>query len=192
MQNYILKAITALAWVVMLGIVMLAGSAGAVKISPTLHMDTYTDASNENQSFGTNDALWVTSENGQPIRIGYLTFAGMTALPQQISSGNLKMNVKEVARPGKVSIYLLNHAAMDTITWRDQPEHNPEAMGTLDIQGIGWQTWEATDFVKKVAAECSEGCPFSVVLIADDDASIAFASMDSSENEKAVLQYEAT
>jgi hypothetical protein len=45
--------------------------------------------------------------------------------------------------------------------------------------------------VKKAAVECSEGCPFSVVLVADEDASISFASQEGSEEEKAVLQYEA-
>jgi hypothetical protein len=45
--------------------------------------------------------------------------------------------------------------------------------------------------VKKAAVKCSEFCPFSVVLVAEDDASIAFTSMDGSAEEKAVLQYEA-
>ncbi len=187
MKNYLLKAIIALACVT-----LLAGSAGAAEISPALHMDTYTDAANENQSFGIDDTLWVASENGQPIRIAYLTFGGMTALPQQISSGSLKMYAKEVERPGKVSIYLLNHAAMDTITWADQPGYKPEPLGALDIQGTGWQTWDTTAFVKKAAGECSEGCPFSVVLVADDDTSIGFTSMEGSAEEKAVLQYEAS
>jgi hypothetical protein len=106
----------------------------------------------------------------------------MIMLPQQISSASLKMYVKEVERPGKVSLYLYDQAAMDTITWADQTEHDPEAVGTLDIQEQerGWQTWDATAFVKKAAAECSEGCPFSVVLVADDIASIEFASLGSS------------
>ncbi|MDD1753333.1 MAG: DNRLRE domain-containing protein [Methanotrichaceae archaeon] len=187
MKNYLLKAITALACVT-----LLAGLAGAAEISPALQMDTYTDAGIEEQSFGTDDTLWVASENGQPTRIAYLTFGGMTALPQQISSGRLKVYVKEVERPGKVSIHLYNQAAMDIITWADQPDFDPEALGTLDIRGMGWQTWDATAFVKKAAAECSEGCPFSVVLVADDDVSIAFTSMEGSANEEAVLQYEAS
>ena len=91
-----------------------------------------------------------------------------------------------------MSLHLYNQAAMDIITWTDQPDFDPEALGTLDIQGTGWQTWDATAFVKKAAEECSEGCPFSVVLVADDDASIAFTSMEGSANEEAVLQYEAS
>jgi len=170
----------------------LIGTAGAGKFAPALQMDTYTDAGNKEQSFGPEDTLWVSSQNGQPEKIAYLAFAGMTTLPQQISTGSLKMYVKEVERPGKVSIHLYNQAAMDIITWADQPEYDPEVLGTLDIQGPGWQTWDATAFVKKAAVECSEGCPFSVVLVAEGDASISFTSMEGSADEKPVLQYEAS
>jgi len=187
MKDYAIKAIIALACVA-----VLVGCAGAAKISPALLTDTYTDAENEDKSFGEDSALWVASENGQPMRIAYLSFAGMTTLPQQISSASLKMCVKEVERAGKVSIHLYNQAAMDIITWADQPEYDPEVVGTLDIQGPGLQTWDATAFVKKAAVECSEGCPFSVVLVAEGDASISFASLEGSAEEKPVLQYEAS
>ena len=187
MRTCIMKAILALAC-----IVVMAGTAGAGKFSPALKMDTYTDGGRPNESFGSEDALWVTSEDGKPMRIAYLTFEGMIKLPQQISSGSLKMYVKEVERPGKVSLYLYDQAAMDIITWADQPDHDPVAVGTLDIEGSGWQTWDATEFVKKAASECSEGCPFSVVLVADDNASIEFASLQSSPDEKPALEYEAS
>jgi hypothetical protein len=170
----------------------LIGIAGAGKFAPALQMDTYTDAGNKEQSFGSENTLWVSSQNGQPEKIAYLAFAGMTTLPQQISSGSLKMYVKEIERPGKVSIYLYNQAAMDIITWADQPEYDPGVVGNLEIQETGWQTWDATDFVKKAALECSEGCPFSVILVAEGDASISFASLEGSGEEKAVLVYEAS
>jgi len=47
----------------------------------------------------------------------------MTTLPQQISSASLMIYVKEVERPGKVSLHLYNQAAMDIIAWADQPEY---------------------------------------------------------------------
>ena len=100
-----------------------------------LQMDTYTDASRVDESFGSEGTLWVTSENGKPLRIAYLTFEGMIKLPQQISSASPKIYVKEVERPGKVSLYLYDQAAMDIITWADQPEHDPVAVGTLE--GLG-------------------------------------------------------
>ena len=187
MRYYAIRAIIALAC-----IFFLAGCAGAVKVSPALHTDTYTDADNENQSFGEKSVLWVSSHKGEPVRMAYLTFAGMTKLPEQISSASLKIYVKEVERPGAVTLYLYDSAVMDIITWADQPGYDSQALGSIDIQDTGWQSWDATDFVKKTAAECSEGCPFSVVLVADEDASISFASQEGSEEEKAVLQYEAS
>ena len=95
---------------------ILIGTAWAGEFSPALQMDTYTDTGNKEQSFGPEDTLWVSSQNGQPEKIAYLAFAGMTKLPQQISSGSLKMYAKEVERPGKVSIHLYNQAAMDIIS----------------------------------------------------------------------------
>ncbi|OPY53686.1 MAG: hypothetical protein A4E49_01317 [Methanosaeta sp. PtaU1.Bin112] len=181
-----------LAIIVMACIALLSGSAGAAKISPALLTDTYTDAEKEDQSFGEESILWVSSQSGKPVRVAYLSFAGMTTLPQQISSASLKMYVKEVERPGKVSLYLYDNAAMDTITWMDQPEYGREALGSLDIQETGWQSWDATDFMKKAAEECSEGCPFSLVLVAEGDASISFASLEGSAEEKATLVYEAS
>jgi hypothetical protein len=100
---------------------------------------------NKEQSFGSEDTLWVSSQNRQPEKIAYLAFAGMTTLPQQISSSNLKMYVNEVERPGKVSIHLYNQADMGIITLgQDQPEYDPEALITLDIQEPGWpdQGWQ--------------------------------------------------
>ena len=187
MKDYAIMAIIALAC-----IAVLAGCAGAAKISPALQTDTYTDAEDEETSFGEDSINWVASEKGQPVRIAYLSFAGMTTLSQQISSANLKMYAQKVERPGKVSLHLYDQAAMDIITWADQPEYDPEILGTLDIQEPGWQIWDATAFVKRAALECSEGCPFSVVLVAEGDASIGFASIEGSPDEKAVLQYESS
>ena len=187
MRDYAILAVIVLAC-----ITLPAGCAGAVKISPALLTDTYTDAQNEDQSFGEESILWASSQSGEPARIAYLSFAGMTALPQQISSASLMIYVKEVERPGRVSLHLYNQAAMDIITWADQPEYDEEVLGTLEIQEPGWQTWDAAALVKKAAVECSEGCPFSVVLVAEDDASISFASLEGSEDEIAGLQYEAS
>ncbi|MGB7544235.1 MAG: DNRLRE domain-containing protein [Methanothrix sp.] len=187
MRYYAMKAMIALA-----SIALLTGCAGAVKISPALQMDTYTDAENKNQSFGEEATLWVASQSEDPVKIAYLSFAGMTSLPQQVKSASLKMYVKEIEHPGRVSLYLYDNAAMDTITWSDQPEYDTEALESLDIQETGWQTWDATNFMKKAAEECSEGCPFSVVLVAEGDASISFASLEGSAEEKAVLEYEAS
>jgi len=91
-----------------------------------------------------------------------------------------------------VTLYLYDNAAMNTVTWADQPEYDSQALGSIEIQETGWQTWDATDFVKKAALECSEGCPFSVILVAEGDASIGFASLEGPAEEKAALEYEAS
>ncbi len=187
MRYHVTKAMIVLAC-----IAMLAGCADAAKISPALQMDTYTDSENANLSFGEESAIWAASQSGEPVKIAYLSFAGMTTLPQQVISASLKVYAKEVKRPGKVNLYLHDNAAMDTVTWSDQPEYGEEALGALDIQETGWQTLDATNFMKKAAEECSEGCPFSVVLVAEGDASISFTSMEGSAEEKAVLHYEAS
>ncbi len=187
MRNHAMLAIIALAC-----IALLAGCAGAAKISPALLTDTYTDAAKEDQSFGEESILWTSSQSGEPVRVAYLSFAGMTTLPQQVIFATLKMYAKEIEKPGKVSLYFYDNAAMDTITWSDQPEYDTEVLGRLDIQEKGWQTWDATAFMKKAAEECSEGCPFSLVLVAEGDASISFASLEGFGEEKAVLVYEAS
>lgn len=188
MKTCIIRAILAMAC-----IAVMASTAGAGKFSPALQMDTYTDASRANESFGSKDNLWVTSESGNPVRIAYLTFAGINTPPEQISSGSLKIYVKEVERPGKVNLYLYDHVVMNTVTWADRPaEYGPDIVGTLDIQGPGWQTWDVTTFVEKAAVECSRGCPFSVVLVGEGNVSIGIASMESTPTEKLVLQYEAS
>jgi len=89
MRDYAILAIIVLAC-----IALPAGCAGAVKISPALLTDTYTDAKNEDQSFGEESVLGVASEKGQPVKIAYLSFAGMTTLPQQISSASLMIYVR--------------------------------------------------------------------------------------------------
>lgn len=187
MKTRIVKAALAMAC-----IAVLVNAAAADKFYPALRMDTYTDAGHMNGSFGSEETLWVTSENGQPKQIAYMTFAGITKLPPQINTGTLSVYATEVERPGKVSIYLYDQTARDIITWADQPEYESKALGSLDIQGPGWQTWNATAFVKKAAVKCSAGCPFSLVLVADNEASIGFASMEYTADEKPALSYEAS
>jgi len=50
------------AMIVLACIAMLAGSAGGVKISPALQMDTFTDAENADQSFGEDSVIWAASQ----------------------------------------------------------------------------------------------------------------------------------
>ncbi|HSD56740.1 MAG TPA: DNRLRE domain-containing protein, partial [Methanotrichaceae archaeon] len=140
------------------------------------------------ESFGSERVLWATSDKGTHIRVAYLTFSGMTTLPNQIDSASLDIYVRSMEQPGEVSIHLLDRPVMSYMTWEDREEYDEENLATLNIEGTGWQTFDAAALVKKAAMECSEGCPFTVVLVAEGDASIGFASVDSVEN-KARLEY---
>lgn len=174
----------------MIFIAAIASIACAGTFSPSLQVDTYTDASHTNESFGDKDTLWIASEKGSPVRIAYLTFTGMNVPPEMIDSGSLKIYVKEVERPGKVSLYLFDKAVLDTATWADKPEPGTGAVGALDIQSSGWQTCDATVLVRNAAVECSQACPFSIALVGEGDVSIAIASVESTPAAKAALQYE--
>jgi len=187
MANGILKARSI--W--MLGLVILAVLAGIVaagRFSPMPLDDTYVDAGKAAESFGTEKVLWVTSNKGMPVRVAYLTFSGMTTFPSQIDSASLDIYVRNVEQPGEVSLHLLDRPIMSYMAWEDREEYDEERLATLNIEGTGWHTFDAAALVKKAALECSEGCPFTVVLVAEGSASIGFASIDSAEN-KAKMEY---
>lgn len=172
-------------------IVLLAGMAAAGTFSPALVVDTYMDSEEEDEPFANDEILWVTSEDGAPVRITFLTFREMIMLSEQIESGELRMYVFEVDSPGEVSLHFYDMAVLETETWSDLPSYDEEPLATIEIEEVGWATWDATSLVKKAATECSEGCPFTVVLVAEGDSSIGFASMEGSEDEMAVLEYTA-
>ena len=170
-------------------VVMLAGIAAAGTFSPPLVLDTYMDADEEDEAFADGDPLWATSDDGDPVRITFLVFKEMVMLADQIESGELKVRVTEVETPGEVTLYFYDLAVLDSETWADLPLYDEEPLFTIEIEAEGWASWDATSLVKKAAEECSEGCPFTAVLVAEGDASIGFASMEGSEDDKAVLEY---
>lgn len=170
-------------------IFLLAGMAAAGTISPELVVDTYMDAEEEDETFSDEEILWATSEDGDPVRITFLTFREMAMLADQIESGELRMYVAEVDSPGEVTLYFYDMAVLETETWADLPSYDEEPLATIEIEEEGWAAWDATSLVKKAAEECSEGCPFTAVLVAEGDASIGFASVEGSEEDKAVLEY---
>jgi hypothetical protein len=170
-------------------IVLLAGIGAAATFSPALVVDTYMDASEEDETFAEAETLWAASESGEPVRIAFLVYSEMVKLAMEIESGELRAYVTEVGRPGEVTLYFYDMAVLETETWRDMPRYDEEPLATLNIQETGWATWDATALVKKAAEECSEGCPFTVVLVAEGDASIGFASMEGSSDRKAVIEY---
>lgn len=170
-------------------IVFLAGIAAAATFSPALVVDTYMDASQEDETFAGAETLWATSEGGEPVRIAFLVYSEMVKLAMEIEAGELRAYVTDVERPGEVSLHFYDMAVLETETWRDMPLYDDEPLATRNIQETGWATWDATSLLKKAAEECSEGCPFTVVLVAEGDASIGFISMEGSSDRKAVIEY---
>lgn len=170
-------------------IVLLAGIAAAATFSPALVVDTYIDASEEDETFAGAETLWATSEGGEPVRIAFLVYSEMVKLSMEIEAGELRAYVTEVERPGEVTLHFYDMAVLETETWRDMPRYDDEPLATLNIQEMGWATWDATTLLKKAADECSEGCPFTVVLVAEGDASIGFISMEGSGERMAAIEY---
>ncbi|MGB3943506.1 MAG: hypothetical protein WBK88_01785 [Methanothrix sp.] len=170
-------------------IVLLAGIAAAATFSPALVVDTYMDASEEDETFAEAETLWASSDGGEPVRIAFLVYSEMVKLAMEIESGELRAYVTEVERPGAVTLRFYDMAVLETETWRDMPRYDDEPLATLNIQETGWATWDATALLKKAADECAEGCPFTVVLVAEGDASIGFGSMEGSSDKKAVIEY---
>ena len=58
----------------------------------------------------------------------------------------------------------------------------------MDIDEEGWYDFDATEIVKKAIVECPS-CPFSIVIVSEGDASVAFSSKEGSDNDKAVLKF---
>jgi hypothetical protein len=170
-------------------IVLLAGIAAAATFSPALVGDTYMDASEEDETFAGAETLRASSDGGEPVRIAFLVYSEMVKLAMEIEAGELRAYVTEVERPGEVTLYFYDMAVLETETWRDMPRYDDEPLATLNIRETGWAIWDATALLKKAADECSEGCPFTVVLVAEGDASIGFISMEGSSDKKAVIEY---
>lgn len=178
-------------------LVLLAGSAGSAaagSFTAKMDVDTYVDEESANQTFADSEMLWAASEDGTPSKIVYLSIVNLFGSqsifkPEQITSATLTMDAAEVETPGKVTAYFLHGETLDTTTWYDKKEYDETVSSpAVEIEEAGSYTWDVTDIVKKAVETCTEGCPYSIVLVAEDDASVAFASSESSGSEP-VLEY---
>ena len=163
------------------------GSAGFV---PKLIGDAYVDEGAEDDNFGEEDTLWVSSEDGEPVMVTWLNFMNIGGKSSgDIESATLEIYVSDVEASGEVSVFFSKeHVFEDTLTWSDELEYDDEAVDTLEIDVVGWYTFDATEIVKMAMDQC-QSCPFSVVLMADDDATIGFTSKEGSEENKPVLEF---
>lgn len=175
---------------------LMVGAAAAASWSSekVLMGDAYIDKYAEDDNFGTEEILWVSSEGDEPVRESWLYFdtnsikeaLGIDS-SDEVASATLKIYAKEVEAPGEVELHFYYEGFFEeTVVWDGKPEYDDEVDGVEEIDDDGWYEFDATSIVKKAIDECPD-CPFSVVLVAADDASIGFASKEDSDGNVPVL-----
>jgi hypothetical protein len=185
-------------WYIILGLIALTGAAYAVAVTAPLTEDTFVSQASPEMSFSENDTLWAISESGKPISEVYLSFennlhsSGISSR-ENVKSADLKLYVTQVKSPGKITAYLVHGATLSTTNWNNRIDYDNEVNATISIDKEGEYMLDATSLIGRAAVTCEGTCPYSIVLIPEGDASIGFASMESSDKEKMPsLAYTAT
>ncbi len=174
---------------------LLAATAVAGSFTVEMDVETYVDANNANQSFADSDLLWAVSQGNEPEKLVYLSVINMFGSqgifnPEQIASATLTLDAAKVDNPGKVRAYYKHGETLDTTTWYDKADYDSDVSSpSLDIEKDGNYTLDVTSLVKKAVETCAEGCGYSIVIVAEDDASVGFTSERASGNGP-VLKYE--
>lgn len=167
---------------------LLAATAVAGSFTAKMDVETYVDANAANQSFEDSDLLWAASQGNEPEKVVYLGINNIFGAqgifnPDQIASATLALDVARVDNPGKVRAYFLHEATLDTMTWYDKLDYSSDASSSpVDIVNVGSYSIDVTSLIKKAVESCTEGCPYSIVIVAEDDASVGFASSGASGN----------
>jgi argininosuccinate synthase len=168
-------------------VLLAAGSASAGKFTVEMPLDTYIDAENASESYSEDETLWATSVEGEPLRMIYLNFnnnfgnVGVFS-PDQIESAELKIYASDVEVPGEMAVYFSEGSIID-IDWDNKLEYETNESVSLEIDGEGEYSVDVTPLVKRAREACPEDCGYSLVLVAEGDASVGFASSESSEDE---------
>lgn len=174
---------------------LLTAIAAAGSFTADMDVDTYMDAENVSQSFSESDLLWVASQGGEPAKEVYLSIInhlGSQGIfdPEQIESATLTIEAVHVDRPGEIVAYFLHGETLDGVTWSDKDDYDDSVSSEpVDITEEKSYSIDVTDIIKGAIEACADGCPYSVVLVAKDNASVAFASSESSDGEKPTLKY---
>lgn len=173
----------------------LVATAAAGSFTAEMDVDTYVDANNASQSYADSDLLWAASQGGEPSKEVYLSFINLLGSqgifkPDMIDSATLTVEAAQVDNPGKVIAYFLHGATLDTATWSDKLDYDANASSApVEMDQAGSYTFDVTDIIKKAVETCTEGCGYSIVLVAEDGASVAFYSSESSKAEQPTLKY---
>jgi hypothetical protein len=190
-----LEVLVLKSWYIILGLIALSGAAYAVAVTAPMTEDTFVSQASPEASFSENDTLWATSEGGKPISEVYLGFknnfntTGVIS-PNSVESAALKLYAAQVKMPGKIAAYFVHDATLSTANWNNKVDYDQEANATISIDKVGEYALDVTSLIKRAVATCESGCPYSIVLIPQGNASIGFASMESSDEDKmASLEY---
>jgi hypothetical protein len=172
---------------------LMAAAAGSFKAE--MDVDTYVDANNSSQSFADSDLLWAASQNGNSTKQVYLSVINIFGSqgifkPEQIASATLTLDASQVDKPGKITAYFLRGETLDTTTWDDKTDYNADvSSSSVNVDKEGSYTWDITPIVKKAVETCTEGCGYSVVLVAENNSSVAFTSSEASKENMPTLEY---
>lgn len=170
--------------------ILMVGAVAAMSWSSekVLIGDSYIDKDAEDENFGTEEILWASSEADEPVKEAWLYFetddireALAIESADEVASATLKIYAKDVEAEGKVELHFYNEGFYeDTIVWEGKPDYDEEVDAVIEVSEEGWYEFDATSIVKKAIEECTT-CPFSMVMVAEGDASIGFASKEDSD-----------
>jgi hypothetical protein len=170
-----------------------ASSAGSFNV--LLNIDTYVDSANADQSFSQDNILWASSVDGTPVKEVYLGFINnfvkaRAKSPENISSATLKLYASKVEKPGRIVAYISEGSALETATWEYKLDYDSDAAVPFNVEGEGEYVVDATPLVKKAVELCPGECPYTIILVAEDSASVAFASQEDSPDKAPSLKYD--
>jgi hypothetical protein len=173
---------------------LLVGAAFAMSWSSPrmLTDDSYIVEDVDDDNFGTEEILWVSSDPAMESWLGFDTVLMIDGMgiesSDDVGSATLAVYAKEIETEGEVELHFYNHGFYeDTIAWdEDKPEYDEEVDGVIEVTEEGWYEFDATSVVKKAIDECPD-CPFSIVLVAAGDASVGFASKEDADGNAPLL-----
>ncbi|MBN1324235.1 MAG: hypothetical protein JW986_09630 [Methanotrichaceae archaeon] len=153
------------------------GMASAGAFTLVSNVETYIDEAQPDVPFADEQTLWATSIGGEPIREVYLGFqpnfgtVGATS-PDIIDQATLTISVSDIEESGGIYVYFLHGETLETFTWDDRNDYDLDPRAASTVAGKGTVSIDATDLVKKAVETCYTGCPFSLIVVAQGDASI--------------------
>lgn len=174
---------------------LLTAAAAAGSFKADMDVNTYVNANKVNQSYGDSDLLWATAENGTPVNETYLSFVNLFGAqgifkPEQIKSATLTLDAAKVEKAGKVTAYFFHGATFDNVNWNDKAEYESNVTSnSVEVEKEGNVTLDVTSIIQKAVETCTEGCPYTIILAAEEDASIGFTSSRASNENKPKLEY---